>query len=313
MFQRKLFRFVPRSTLRRALGAMHRGDPESAAPLFEEILSSSVHPPADIVACACEAWFECAARREAEADLAGAVQALERAAALRPGYADVQLRLGRLYERQDQTQRAHEAYGRALEINPRFFEARLNLARLLMHLENGAAALQQLQEAARSGPASAAGDLQELLSSVPSSGSLPSTTRARLEALFDKLLAGAPSTISAGLEQVRGALRRGDNTLAIGELKQLLKRHPEFPDLHNLLGVAYDNEEMTDDAIEEFEQALHLNSGYLDARLNLGLALFERGRDREAEAHLRRVVAAQPHHELAQSVLAQITARSAVR
>jgi Flp pilus assembly protein TadD len=119
--------------------------------------------------------------------------------------------------------------------------------------------------------------------------------------------------VAAGLEVARGALRSGDNTLAIRELKKLLALHPNFPDLHNLLGIAYDNEEMTDDAIEEFEQALRLKRDYLDARLNLGLALFERGRDAEAEAHLRRVEAQQPGHQLAHSVLSQITARSAAR
>jgi tetratricopeptide (TPR) repeat protein len=70
---------------------------------------------------------------------------------------------------------------------------------------------------------------------------------------------------------------------------------------------------MTDDAIEEFEIALGINDGFLDARLNLGLALYERGRDAEAERHLRRVAAHASGNQLATSVLAQIEARSGVR
>jgi Tfp pilus assembly protein PilF len=70
---------------------------------------------------------------------------------------------------------------------------------------------------------------------------------------------------------------------------------------------------MTDDAVEEFEIALRLNPEFLDARLNLGLALCERGRDAEAERHLRAVAEHGTGNELAHSVLAQIAARSGRR
>lgn len=311
MFLRKLFRFVPRSTLRRGLSAFNRGEFEAAAAAFEEILGESDTLPTDVLLCACEAYLECAREREAAANTAGAVQALERAAALRPSYADVHLRLGRLYEKLDLVQRAREAFEQALEINPRYFEARLSLARLLMGLENRVEALEQLQEAAGSGPEYAASGLEELIRSVPVTEPSSTAARQRLESLFAQLLAGPPSPVAARLEVVRAALREGDNLLAIAELKKMLAQHPRFPDLHNLLGVAYDNEEMTDDAIEEFEQALRLNPRYCDARLNLGLALFERGRDTEAEKQLRRVEREQPSNQLAASVLQQIRARSA--
>lgn len=313
MFLRKLFRFLPGSALGRALGAYNRGDFEAASVLFEELLHGTGEPPADLVLCACENQLELARQRETAGDLQGSLAALERAVALRPAWADVQLRLGRLYERLDQPLRARDAYGRALEANPRYFEARLNLARLLIHLEDGAGALQQLQEAARSGPEYAAPQIEAILAGIPAAGPGTAAARARMGTLFESLLSGPPSPVAAGLELARGALRAGDNALAIAELKKLLRAHPNFPDLHNLLGVAYDNEEMTDDAIEEFEIALGLHDGFLDARLNLGLALYERGRDGEAERHLRRVAAHGSGNQLATSVLAQIEARSGAR
>lgn len=310
MFLTKLLRWMPRGGLGRALAACNRGEFAAAVELFETLLEESETPPPDMVMCACEAYAGLASQRVEAGDVPGALHALERAATLRPGYADVQLHLGRLYEQVDHVQRARAAYERALEINPRFFEARLSLARLLVHLDAGDAALRHLQEAARSGPAYAATSLQELLVTVATDDSTIAAARPRFDALLETLLAGPPSPLAARLEVARTALRTGDNLLAISELKNLLELHPTFPDLHNLLGVAYDNEEMTDDAIEEFETALRLNADYTDARLNLGLALMERGRDAEAMRHLRRVEAAQPENALARDLLRQIAARN---
>jgi tetratricopeptide (TPR) repeat protein len=313
VFLRKLFRFVPRGTFGRALAAFNRGEFETAALLFEEVLGPQSEPTSDVLACACETYLELAQRRDAAGDSAGAVRAIERAIELRPRFADVQLRLGRLCERQDQLQRAREAYQRALEINPRYFEARLSLARLLMQLEDRTGALVQLHEAARSGPAAVTDDLRRMLADLPGTDTASATVRPRLTAAIDTLLAGVPSPVAAGLERARAALRSGDNGCAIAELRTLLRANADFPDLHNLLGIAYDNDEMTDDAIEEFEQALRLNDHYQDARLNLGLTLFERGRDAEAERHLRRVAAEPSGSQLAREVLQQIAARRSAR
>ncbi len=311
MFLRRVLRFVPRSVAGRALAAYGRGDFEAASQLFDEILAATPEPPADLVLCACECALEIATRRDAAGDPAGAIRALERAIALQPRFADVQLRLGRLCERQDQLHRAREAYQRALEVNPRYFEARLSLARLLMQLEDRTGALVQLHEAARSGPEAAANDLRRILHDLPGTDTGSPTVRPRLVAKIDELLAGPQSPVAAAVERARNLLRSGDNVAAIHELKTLLAAHPEFPDLHNLLGIAYDNEEMTDDAIEEFEHALRINAAYHDARLNLGLALVERGRDAEAERQLRAVANAPTGSQVARDVLAQIAARSA--
>jgi tetratricopeptide (TPR) repeat protein len=312
VFLRKLFRFVPRSAFGRALAAYNRGEFDNAATLFETVLADGGEPASDVLACASETYLELAQARDAAGDAAGAVRALERAIALRPRFADVQLRLGRVCERQDQPQRAREAYLRALEINPRYFEARLSLARLLMQLEDRTGALVQLHEAARSGPQQAADDLRRLLHDLPATDTGSPSVRPRLVAKIDVLLAGAPSPAAAGLERARAALRAGDNRAAIQALRALLHTHPDFPDLHNLLGIAYDNDEMSDDAIEEFEHALRINDRYHDARLNLGLTLFDRGRDAEAERHLRAIADEPAGSQLAREVLAQIAARRVV-
>ncbi len=318
MFLQKLFRFVPRSTLRRALSHFNHGEFAEAAELFEEVIHHEASPPEDVALYACECLVEIGKGKLAKHDLPGALRAYERAAALRPEYADVQLQLGQLYEQAEQVQGARQSYERALAINPRYFEARLSLARLLMQEDDVSEAMQHLEEAAEHGPEFARSQVLEALQGLPDNddsrqaSSQVNSKAAQLDSLFEDLLSAAPTPVMAGIEVARCAMRDGDNKQAIAEIKKLLKINPDFPDLHNLLGIAYDNEEMVDDAIEEFEQSLHLNTHFVDARINLGLTLFGRGRYREADHHLQLVAARQPGHKLVQSVLSQIAARGAV-
>ncbi|UCE02169.1 MAG: tetratricopeptide repeat protein [Candidatus Latescibacterota bacterium] len=312
MFLRNLFRFIPRNALSRALGLFNRGEFEAAAVAFEALVRASEAPSSDIAIYACQAHLEAGKQRAAAGDVDEAIRMLERASSLRPGFADVLLLLGQLYERSDRTDSARRSYESALQINPSYFEARLCLARLLMHLGEGSEALRHLQEAHRSGPDFVADDLQELMAYAPTHTTAPESTRERLDSLFDTLLAGPASPLVAAVEIARRALRAGDSARAITEMKKLIRIHPDYPDLHNLLGVAYDNEEMTDDAVEEFELALALNPEYTDARLNLGMALFHRGHFEQAERHLRLVERQQPGHKLARALLDQIASWSEV-
>ncbi len=306
MFLRDLFHFLPRSPLRRALGAMNRGEFQSAAALLEGMLDAGGAPGHDLRSYACEAYIQWGKQCRDAGDLHTALRSFERAAALRPVFADVHFLLAQLYEHVDRPQAARLAYERALGLNPRYFDARLGLARLLAHDGEADLALRQLQEAAQHAPAEARRQWSERLAGAASAD--PARVREQLAALCEPIPAAPTTAVAAGIEAARRAMRTGENRRAIVALKALVASAPGYPDLHNLLGIAYDNEAMLDDAVEEFERAVALNPEYAEARLNLGMALFHRGRPDEATRQLRWIESRHPGHEIARTVLEQIEA-----
>lgn len=309
MFLRDLFRFLPRSPLRRALGAMNRGEFDHAAALLESMIQGQSAPPQDLRTYACVAYSKSGQQRRDAGDLEGARRCCERAVQLQPTFADVHFRLGEIYEHGDQHELARCAYERALALNPRYFQARLALARLLTHGGDTEQALRHLQEAAAQAPEASAPGLSGWLASHAADGA---DAQVRLEAFFAAAETLHASALESGVDDARRALRTGDQRRAIAMLHSLLGAHADYPDLHNLLGVAYDSNGMLDDALEEFERAVALNPDYAEARMNLGLALFHRGRHEEAARHLRWVEDQHPGHELVRNVLAQIGSTTSV-
>jgi len=76
----------------------------------------------------------------------------------------------------------------------------------------------------------------------------------------------------------REAFQRGDYQKAIELLEKFNQSHPNFADVHNMLGQAYHSVGLFDIAIKSFEKALEINPKYTDAALSLAVILFDLGR-----------------------------------
>ena len=85
----------------------------------------------------------------------------------------------------------------------------------------------------------------------------------------------------------RDAFERGRYEEAIGELEQAVEQAPEFPDLHNSLGLALGMTGSRDRAAACFQRALQLNPHYVEARLNLAIVYNEMGRYDDALREFR--------------------------
>ncbi|HAF07900.1 MAG: Tetratricopeptide repeata protein [candidate division TA06 bacterium 32_111] len=87
------------------------------------------------------------------------------------------------------------------------------------------------------------------------------------------------------MKNVKDLVKDGKEMLEKGEYKKalftflnLLKEHPDWPDIRNYLGLAYNFLNNLEEAEKEFKEAIKLNPNYVEAHLNLALTYNEMGK-----------------------------------
>lgn len=107
----------------------------------------------------------------------------------------------------------------------------------------------------------------------------------------------------------REAYERGDYVAALADFREVLDEHPEFADIRHLAGLCLSLLGQAEDALVEFDRALELNDGYIEAHLNRAIMLNELGRYEEARDAFDRATAAE--HQVGGRFPAAVSARIA--
>jgi tetratricopeptide (TPR) repeat protein len=301
MFLKRFFSFIPRSGFSRALDLFNEGHYRKALRMFDSLLAQ--YQPGDdfdvatIELYACESHVAISRQFMNDGKLEEACREMELAVDLKPNFADLRFTLGDLHMELGNFLEARHNFERALEINPKYFKASTNLAQALHAAGDREKAIDQLDRAKDYCPTFYKQNLSDLIHLIRIDGEPAEVRRA-----FHEILEERPSSAQVSREVAVEAIQNGNFTEAIRELKKAIGLNPDYPDLHNYLGIAYGNNGMVDDSIEEFEVALKINPYYLKARLNLALALYDCGRYIEAQSHIERVLSVKPDNQLARNL-----------
>lgn len=299
MFLRRLFGLMPADPFTEGLDLMQRGELRSALAAFEPLLDNPDDAIRGMAALyACEALLQLG-DRIVESDPAAALECFESASGLQPTFADIHHRVGRIRHQRGEFDAALAAFQRAVDINPRFFSARLEAFEILVGRGDPALAVAfaELEEYA---PSLLAEDVASLR---------PVLERGNLEALKARVLAireRSPDPRQGLKMKAVQALQDNDPEGAIHLIESAPDGGRRFPDLLHLLGLAHGRLEQHAHAEAAFREALRIHPGFTKARINLALTLIERQRWSEAESELELVLAHDPTHPLALGALEEI-------
>lgn len=149
----------------------------------------------------------------------------------------------------------------------------------------------------------------------------------RIEALLEALRTSSPETAEAAERDLQREwsrsgsaamdllLKRGRDALAVGEFGTAIEHFtaltdhaPKFAEGFHARATAYYRADIYGPAIDDLETALSLNPDNFNAIFGLGILLQELGDTRKAAQLYRRVLALNPHHEIAKSALEQLKA-----
>lgn len=195
-----------------------------------------------------------------EAMFQKAIDLVESKLAEKPGYPDLYNDLGKLWELRGDWEKACESFKKALEKNPKYLEAKMNIASVLGHEEEYEEAVTYLE-----GITTKNIRVYYLLGDYYfSMGRF-----AESKSCFQSVQEINPNylDITQRLQHLENYFER---LLSLIEMHQkIIKDHPNYPDIRLKLGNFYLLMGKTDEAKEEFRRALEINPKYEEARILL--------------------------------------------
>lgn len=182
-------------------------------------------------------------------DYAVAEEAFAEILKQKPNFADVLNKMGVIYNQTNRLDLAVKTFERALELNPCYTEAALNLAITYSEIGKYERSREVFEKAAR-------------CSNV--------TPRA-----MDPFVQGKLANEHLRIGNIYYQMGLLDE--AIEEYQKALRFSPNFADILTQLGIALRDKGRHDEAIKQFNLAKEINPHYIPARLHLGITYYSQG------------------------------------
>jgi tetratricopeptide (TPR) repeat protein len=197
----------------------------------------------------------------------------------KPNFADILNKMGIIYNQTNRLELAIKAFEKAIEMNPGYTEASLNLAITYSDLGQYEKSRQVFENAARFS--------EQRGKSAQSS--------------IDPFVRGKLADEHKRVGRIYYEMRMLDE--AIDEYKKALRLSPNFADIITHLGIAFRDKGSYDEAIAEFNRAKLTNPRYIPARLHLGITYYSQGFYGLAEEEWREALVFDPDNSAIRTYL----------
>jgi tetratricopeptide (TPR) repeat protein len=215
-----------------------------------------------------------------------AEQAFLQILSTKPDFADIQNKMGIIYNQTNRLKLAVKSFEKAVELNPGYTEASLNLAVTLSDSGNYEKAREVFEKAAH---------FTDTVQATP-----PEKAKATKPAV-DPFVKGklADEHLRVGkLYYDMGLLDE-----AIDEYQKALRLAPTFSDIITQLGIALRDQGKHNEAIKEFNRAIEINANFIPARLHLGITYYSQGFYGLAEEEWRKALKINPDNSAIKTYL----------
>jgi tetratricopeptide (TPR) repeat protein len=202
---------------------------------------------------------------------------------INPRFADIQNKLGIIYNQTNRLELAAQAFEKALDLNAGYTEASLNLAITYSDLGMYEKAREVFERAAHFAELTA-----DKASAASGSG-------------IDPFVKGKLAAEHLRIGNMYYDLRLLDD--AIEEYQKALRLSPNFADIITQLGIALRDKGHYDEAIKEFNRAKASNPRYIPARLHLGITYYSQGFFGLAEEEWQEALAFDPNNSAVRTYL----------
>jgi tetratricopeptide (TPR) repeat protein len=199
--------------------------------------------------------------------------------------------LGVSYFQERKLNEAREAFEKAVQLNPKYYEARLALSNVYFEMQRGEDAIREIKKAIRIEPTKA--QPHQLLSHIYFSFGRFDDVLEELE----RAIVLEPGNLDPRLQLVSFLLDVDvfqDVERAKLELEEMLRMAPNMPEVHHLMGMALLNLGQFREAAEKFQYILERFPNIFETFYSLGIANLRSGEYQKAIEPLKSAIKLNP-------------------
>jgi len=217
-----------------------------------------------------------------------------------PKFPDIHNSIARLKISMKDYLSAKEHLEKALELNPKYKDAHVNLIKLLVLEENFDEACKQALKLEELAEGEEARIVKELM------GHLAAEERDLVLQDLKDIIMNRDDYTSLYLRLGIELFNKHRYKEAVPELQKYLQHKPRYADVMHILGVCYMELKDFQSAIDSFLSSLSINQDFVLSRIHLAMSYREIGKIEEAERAFRKVLESDPENKLAVRFLSDI-------